>query len=173
MPPISESIYVIHFPHILFFMSAPGSHKTQKYALYSIAPYISIIQSVSLKFKWHSCGKIQKNAAIRGSTTAFFYILINSLGVLKDIEGIFAASCSIFICNGPSLVEVQRDGTKPLHSGNFPAVYFSLSAASCFFKKDSWPPLSTTVISLSVRSRCARNVKSFVLSLMRMDLVGI
>ena len=164
MPPISESIYMINFPHILFFMSVPDGHKTQKYALYSIAPYISIIQSVSLKFKWHSCGKIQKNAAIRGSTTAFFYILINSLGVLKDIEG---------ICNGPSLVEVQRDGTKPLHSGNFPAVYFSLSAASCFFKKDSWPPLSTTVISLSVRSRCARKVKSFVLSLMRMDLVGI
>lgn len=134
---------MIYFPHILFFMSVPGGHKTQKYALYSIAPYMSIIQSVSLKFKWHSCGKIQKNAAIRGSTTAFFYILINSLGVLKDIEGIFAASCSIFICNGPSLVEVQRDGTKPLHSGNFPAVYFSLSAASCFFKKDSWPPLRT------------------------------
>ena len=86
MPPISESIYVIHFPHILFFMSAPGGHKTQKYALYSIAPYISIIQSVSLKFKWHSCGKIQKNAAIRGSTTAFFYILINSLGVLKILK---------------------------------------------------------------------------------------
>ena len=92
MPPISvfTPFPIVFCPH-----HAVNQHTIH---LYSIAPYISIIQSIFPEFKWHSCGKICHRTATRkrshtGEYDCVFHILILLfLYLLRPFRVLFRSS---------------------------------------------------------------------------------